>query len=334
MALMENSIHQADVPLFTIFTPTYNRAHTLHRAFDSLRVQTLRSFEWLVIDDGSTDGTDHLVAEWIKIADFSIRYFRQDHAGKHFAHNLALTEARGQFFSCLDSDDALMPQALEKLAYHWNTIPENDRHAFSGVDALCCDQYGKIVGDKYPYEPFDVSLRDMKYVHHLSGEKWGVGRTEIVRRFPFPDVARGQYLPEGIVWLDIAKKFKSRAVNEVVRIYYVDESEPGVTTAKKNRNLSTHALGRWHYYVWMLTNDLEYFFRAPAPFLKAAILLPIVGWISGQVLKDAFSALRGWRAKLLVLALLPFAALIYAVNRARAALQMETSIMHWNIDAR
>src|SRR5690242_10850122 len=110
-------------PLFTVFTPTYNRAHTLHRVFDSLRAQTIRDFEWLVIDDGSVDGTSEQISEWTNTVDFPIRYFKQKNSGKHIAHNLAAREARGQFFLPLDSDDACMPDALERLSYHWNSIP-------------------------------------------------------------------------------------------------------------------------------------------------------------------------------------------------------------------
>jgi glycosyltransferase involved in cell wall biosynthesis len=302
-------------PLFTIFTPTYNRAHILHRAFDSLRAQTLRDFEWLVVDDGSTDGTDKLVAEWMQSADFPVRYLFQEHAHKHIAHNRALAEARGRFFSCLDSDDALLPDALEKLAYHWNTIPESERHAFIGVDALCCDQDGKIVGDRYPREPLDATLREQKYVYRLRGEKWGVGLTEILRRYPFPEIPGNNYVPEGIVWLEIAKKFKSRAVNEVVRIYYFDEAEPGVTVAKK-RNMAAHAVGRWHFYLWLINNDLEYFFRSPMPFLKGAVMLPIVGWYSAHTLRDSLRGLKRWSGKLMVLAALPLAGLLYLLDKA------------------
>jgi len=310
----------SDAPRFTIFTPTYNRAHTLQRAYDSLHAQTLRDFEWLVIDDGSTDGTEALVAGWMKSVDFPLRYFRQDHGGKHMAHNLALKEARGYFFSCLDSDDALVPNSLERLAYHWNTIPESERAGFYAVDGLCCDQYGKIVGDKYPIEPLDANISQLKYIYRLRGEKWGVGLTEIIRRYPFPEVALGTYLPEGIVWQEIGKKFKSRSVNEVVRIYYIDEAETGVTVAKK-RSLGAHAMGRWHYYTWLLNNDLEYFFKSPLPFVKAAIMLPFVAWTSRQTLADTFAGLNGLGAKLLVLSALPLSAMLYIFDHARALLR-------------
>jgi len=303
-------------PLFTIFTPTYNRAHTLHRAFASLSAQTLRDFEWVVVDDGSTDGTEELIAGWTKSASFPMRYLLQDHGGKHIAHNLALDAARGKFFTCLDSDDALVPDALEKLARTWDAIPENARPDFCGVDGLCCDQHGNIVGDKYPVDPLDVDLRERKYVYGPRGEKWGVVLTDIARRYPFPNVARGHYLPEGIVWLDMAKTYKNRAVNEIVRVYYIDEAEPGVTTAIGHR-LAAHAEGNWHYYIWLLDNDLEYFFRAPKPFVKAAVMLPVVTWITKRQLGRTLGSLRSLAAKALVAAALPASSLIYVLDRAR-----------------
>lgn len=305
-------------PLFTIFTPTYNRAHTLHRAFESLAAQTLRDFEWIIVDDGSTDTTEELVAGWTTSARFPIRYLRQNHGGKHIAHNLALRSARGKFFTCLDSDDALPQDSLATLARVWDAIPESERASFCGVDGLCCDQHGRVVGDAYPRDPLDADLRERRYVHGPRGEKWGVVLTEIARRYPFPQVAIGKYLPEGIVWLDMAKRFKTRAVNEVVRIYYIDDTEPGVTTAIKRR-LAAHAEGNWYYYIWLLNNDLEYFFSAPKPFVKAAVMLPTVAWITGRSLGTALRELRGLAAKLLVVAALPASVVIFALDRMRKA---------------
>lgn len=305
-------------PLITVFTPTYNRAHTLHRVFHSLCGQTLRDFEWLVIDDGSTDGTEGLVAGWAQSANFALRYLRQDHAGKHIAHNWALVEARGQFITYIDSDDALIPDSLEKLIRLWNTIPERERHSFCSVGGLCCDQRGKIVGDRFPTDPFDADLRELVYVHRIRGEKWGIGLTEIMRRYPFPEIAGTQFIPEGIVGFETAKTFKNRWFNEVVRVYYVDDPETGATLSKRLR-LGDNAAGRRHYYIWMLNNNLEYFFRSPTPFLKAAAMLPAIGWCSGQKVRHALAALKSRRAKILVLLALPLSALLYVLDRASPA---------------
>src|SRR4029434_11350090 len=106
-------------PRFTVFTPTYNRAQTIHRVYDSLRAQTLRDFEWLVVDDGSTDATSDLIANWARTASFLIRYVKQEHSGKHIPHNLALREAQGQLFVPLDSDDGCVSHALARPGDHW-----------------------------------------------------------------------------------------------------------------------------------------------------------------------------------------------------------------------
>jgi glycosyltransferase involved in cell wall biosynthesis len=169
-------------PQFTVFTATYNRAHTIDRVYNSLRAQTLRDFEWLVIDDGSTDNTAQAIATWAKTAAFPIRYIRQDHAGKHFAHNRAAREARGELFVTLDSDDACAPETLERIAHHWRSIPPGERAAYSGVGTLCRNQFGKIVGDRYPSDVFDAGLPEILFVRRVKGEKWYIVRTDLVRR--------------------------------------------------------------------------------------------------------------------------------------------------------
>jgi len=310
---------------FTVFTPTYNRAHTLHRVYDSLSAQSLRDFEWIVVDDGSTDGTAELVANWAKSSDFPIRYFTQQHAGKHIAHNLAVHEARGRFFLPLDSDDACPPRALERMLHHWNTIPAVERASFSGVAGLCIDQNGKLIGDQYPSDPFDSTLRERKYLYRLRGEKWGSALTEIVRRFPFPPIVGTQFVPEGTVWLEMAKAYKDRCVNEVFRIYYVDDCKTGETLTGRNR-LREDAPGRWHYYIWLLNNDLEYILRSPVPFLKAAIMLPIVARLAGKGLPSTLDSLRTAPGKLLVLLVLPLSCLLYAYNWAPRATTTEKPV--------
>ena len=304
-------------PLVTVFTPTYNRAHTLHRVFDSLRAQTLSDFEWLVIDDGSDDKTRALIKDWSGSSNFTIRYFRQERAGKHSAHNRAIREAHGYFFACVDSDDALVPGALEKLTSLWNSIPEHERPTFYAVAGLCRDQSGKIVGDCFPTDPFDADSRELTYVHHIKGEKWGFGLTGVLRRYPFPNVSGADFIPEGIVWLSVAKSFKTRWTNEVVRTYYINDRETG-TSLSRRVSLGDHGLGRWHYYTWLLNNDLEYFLRSPMPFLKAAVILPILAYFAKQSLGTTLRSLNSIAAKALVLSALPVSFCLYTFDRMRS----------------
>ncbi len=103
--------------LLTVFTPTYNRCVELTRLYATLCEQTNMQFEWLIVDDGSTDSTKDMVSQWLESSPFPIRYFRQANAGKHVAHNRGAQEARGGLFMCVDSDDWLEPDAVETILF-------------------------------------------------------------------------------------------------------------------------------------------------------------------------------------------------------------------------
>ena len=204
---------------FTIFTPTYNRAHTLRRVYESLLEQTCKDFEWLIIDDGSLDCTCNLIAHFQQCVGkaFPIRYKGlRPNRGKHIAHNYALKEAQGEFLLVVDSDDWIVPNALERLDHHWSRLPV--KTDYCGVAGLCADRNGNVIGTRYSDAMTHSTLRERKYVHHMTGEHWGSIRMDIARDYPFPEHIDG-FVPEGLVWLDIAKTYKDYCVNEVYRIY-------------------------------------------------------------------------------------------------------------------
>ena len=74
----------------TVFTPAFNRAHTLVRTYESLCRQTCQDFCWLVVDDGSTDNTRQLVEGWIEEGRIPVRYIYKENGGLHTAYNLSL----------------------------------------------------------------------------------------------------------------------------------------------------------------------------------------------------------------------------------------------------
>ena len=102
--------------LLTVFTPTFNRAHTIARTFNSLKQQTFKNFEWLIVDDGSTDSTEKVVEGFIESSDLNIRYIKKENGGKHTAYNLALEQAAGELFFVVDSDDWLPDNSLSDIA--------------------------------------------------------------------------------------------------------------------------------------------------------------------------------------------------------------------------
>lgn len=256
-------------PTFTVFTATYNRARTLPRVYESLSCQTYRDFEWLIVDDGSTDDTAHLVATWRKQSDFPIRYFSQKHEGVSAARNLGVKQARGALFLMLDSDDACVPNALECFKYHWDSIPLARRPGFSAVTALCVDQYGNLVGDEYPNSPTDSDTIESRYRLKVKGEKWGFHRTDVLRRFPFP-AGDQLYLPEGLVWHAISREYKTRYVNERLRIYWCNEPNRS-DQVSRHQPFAVGAPGTVLFLAQILNRDIGWFRVAPGQFVWEAV---------------------------------------------------------------
>ncbi len=207
---------------FTVFTPTYNRANLIHRVFESLEQQTFRNFEWLIVDDGSIDNTNEIIEEFKQKASFPIRYIYQDNGGKHRAFNRAVKEAKGKFFLTADSDDRFVSNALEKLKYYWDLIPEQEKEKYSAVTGLCIDTQGNVIGNKYPKDIFDSNSFETNFVYNIKGEKWGFQRTEVLKKFPFKEFTGENFIAESSVWFKISKEYKTRYINEPLRIYEIN----------------------------------------------------------------------------------------------------------------
>lgn len=295
---------------FTVFTPTYNRAHTLLRVYESLKAQTYRDFEWLIVDDGSTDNTHGLVERWRKEAEFPIRYFYQDNSGKHVAFNRGVREARGELFLSMDSDDACVAEALERFKYHWDTIPKDQKEKFTGVTCLCRDQGGRIVGTRFPLDPTDSDSLEIRYRFKVKGEKWGFHRTDVLRQFPFLQGIRRTYIPEGLVWSKIAREYKTRFVNEALRIYWI--GQPSMVHHQKP---TKNAAGRRIYHLSVLNEELDWFRFAPLSFVRSAINYSRFSFHLGVAVGEQLNALNTLLARALWSIALPCGFVVYLRDR-------------------
>jgi len=215
---------------FTVFTPTYNRAKLIHRVFESLQKQTFKDFEWLIVDDGSSDNTKEIVETFKKQANFPIRYIYQENGGKHRAFNRGVKEADGEFFLTADSDDYFLENALEILKKYWDLIPLNEKDQFSAVTGLCIDQNGNIIGNKYPKDIFDSNSFETTFVYKIKGEKWGFQKTDVLKEFPFKEFDGEKFIAESSVWFAISKKYKTRYINKPLRIYAINNDSLSADT--------------------------------------------------------------------------------------------------------
>lgn len=207
-------------PLFTVFTPTYNRAHTLDRVYQSLLSQTFKDFEWLIVDDGSIDRTQEIVRRYMEDGKVKIRYFHQSNSGKHVAFNCGVREAHGSLFLTLDSDDSCVSNALERFYSSWIEIPEERRAEFSGVTCLCQGESGEAVGGMLPFPVLEGYPYEVMSSYRIKGEKWGFHRTEILKMHPFPVFSGERFVPESLVWNRIGRLYKIKFINEALRYYF------------------------------------------------------------------------------------------------------------------
>lgn len=168
------------VKTLTIFTPAYNRAHTIGRTYESLCRQTCKDFEWLVIDDGSSDNTRALVEGWIKENKIPIRYIYQQNQGMHGAHNTAYRNIATELNTCIDSDDYMPDDAVEKIVTFWKRYG-SDRYA--GIIGLDQTEDGKIIGTRLPVDRRATTLCGF-YARGGKGDKKLVYRTEVIRQYP------------------------------------------------------------------------------------------------------------------------------------------------------
>jgi glycosyltransferase involved in cell wall biosynthesis len=297
----ESKFPMHDRYLFTVFTPTYNRAQTLPRVYESLQRQTFRDFEWLIVDDGSTDNTRELIARWQAESNFPIRYIFQANQGKPAAFNHGVQEARGELLLTLDSDDGCVPEALERFKYHWDSIPAQDKDKFSAVTVLCKDQNGNLVGDKFPRDVMDSDTIEVTFKHRVTGEKWGFQRTDVLKKFPFPAVPNAKFISESVVWYALSRKYKTRYVNEALRIYHVhDGAEDHLST------LSSSVLsGRAYLHRYVLNEMIDWLFRTPRSLFRSAINFSRYSFGLGIGPLSQLKELRSTTARVLVAASMP-----------------------------
>lgn len=223
--------------MVTIFTPTYNRAYILDKLYHSLCAQTLKHFEWLIVDDGSSDHTCDLVASWIEVAPFSIRYIRQDNGGKHRAINRGVQEARGEIFFIVDSDDHLHPEAISKIEVSYRTI--EGQPGVAGVTFMRVYPDGKRIGGDTTFTPQILRLTDFRCRLGIGGDLAETVYLSVMRKFPFPEVDGERFCPEAYLWHSIDRHYKMLYVNDGI---YIAEYLPDGLTAKIKKLLMANPI--------------------------------------------------------------------------------------------
>lgn len=212
----------------TVFTPTYNRAHTIRRTYESLCRQTCKDFEWLIIDDGSSDNTQELVEEWMDENKIHIRYIYQENQGMHGAHNTAYKNIHTELNTCIDSDDWMPDDAVEIIISFWKKYGSKDVAGFMGLDAT---EDGKVIGSKFPKELKKTTLRGYYEDLKGTGDKKLVYRTSVICSVPEYPLFKGEkYVGLLYKYNLVDEKYPLLVSNDVIVIvdYQDDGSSRGM----------------------------------------------------------------------------------------------------------
>lgn len=237
---------------FTVFTPIYNRKHTIYRVWDSLIAQTNKNFEWLIVNDGSNDNIEPLLEEYKDKADFKVRIFHQQNSGKHIAFNKAIENAKGELFIPADSDDSFSSETIEVFTEIWKKY-KND--SISGISVLCKSENDVIVGDNFPIEGVS-NLIDITYKYNVKGEKWGCIRLDVLKKFKFPTDFDVKFFPEAYLWTQIGLNYKTVFVNVPLRTYYQDAGNQ-----LTNEKISQSLMKMYNFYTLWRINYLFPYIR-------------------------------------------------------------------------
>lgn len=279
----------------TLFTPTYNRKNKLERLYKSLCLQSFNDFEWLLIDDGSTDGTDLLVKEWIEEKKISIKYIQKKNGGKASAYNTAIKQIDGDLFTCVDSDDYLKDNALNKIYAYWK---EEENEEVIGHIYKKVSNHGEII-TKYNGNEKCASLNDFYRRYGLIGDTMLVYKSDIVKKYHFPSFDNEKFVPEAYIYDLYDREGVLRIFDET--LYIVEYLHDGYSASIRKVNYD-NPRGYEAFIKNRIKNDIELRFWITDMIRYIAIKF---------VLNEVNELIKCSERKMLTILLIPFGLFFY-----------------------
>lgn len=284
--------------ILTIFTPTYNRAKLLPRLYKSLCIQASKDFEWIIIDDGSSDNTESVIREFIEEGIIKIKYFKIPNGGKYKAINFAVPKASGILFMILDSDDMLFDETVvTTIEQYFKLIENNDK--LCGIVGNKHLVNKEIIGSDVDYDILESDFISYREILNISGDKAEVIKTKVLLQFPFPE-SNEKFCPEGLIFNRIALSYDALYVNcPFMRCEYQPD---GLTAAIKRCRSQNPSMFMTYYFEYCKLHKAKYTNK-----IKRSILYWACFCNSGQIgysyMIKHFGYTRplGWMAKKLKL---------------------------------
>lgn len=320
----------------SVLTPTYNRAHVLRRVYDSLNRQKKRNFEWVVVDDGSTDDTPKLLARWQAEANFPIAWFRYaNNRGKHAAINVGRKFVSGDYTLMLDSDDALVDDAMEVIAEWQLKTGIDSLPKVCGLVFRCVDELGNTIGklrngeSNFPEETILTSTRAGRYKLGINFDFIIVQKSDTFSNSSFGELDNSENFPPSIGVNLISENYDVIFIDHPIRIYYRNDGIARLSD-KQPRQVKWPR-GNYLRALAILNNDIDFFWNRPKVFLNAARKVMRLGLHIGRPLHTQFLDITNGRARFLWLVSIigGFTSYLRDVLRGRTAPKAKSNISDW-----
>lgn len=250
---------------FTIFTPCYNSSKFIHRVFETLNSQTFRDFEWIVVNDASTDNTAELISEYIKTVKFPVKFFDLKQNQMLAAnYNLAFENTEGEIFVVTGHDDIYMPDMLEEYARLYDKYNGSN---IGGLVGRCETQYGKVTPKEFTKNIMNYWEYGVDANGHYTGEAPRALKTEAMAKYmPFDPKEKLNPTIEALMGCD---GLDFITTNKIVRKYFVQENSGALTVN----------IGKYPYYQWkcaLLEINKFQFYKKTSPKQKIKNVLMYV----------------------------------------------------------
>lgn len=301
----------------TIITPTYNRAKTLPKVFESLLNQSFKDFLWIVLDDGSTDNTSTVVENFQLLNPFFEIIYKKDKNRHKFLTVLeGVKMVKTPYFMVVDSDDAYPEDALETLISEVEKIENQDDYI--SVMGLSADENGKIVGDKYPNNGFDGSIFEMRYKYKVRGDKFGIFITKTYQREisgkDFSQYEGKGYIPQSVIFNEYdARGIKTRFVNKIVRFYLKDDDD--AASVSNTRWSGKNLFGLTEGHLSMLNSYGSKLFPYPKVLVRNIVGYQFYSIMIKSNISEIISKINNKFIQVLFILLLPFSYLYYFIKK-------------------
>lgn len=268
--------------------------------WNSLQKQTVKDFEWLVVDDGSTDGTKNLITQLQEKSDFPIRYIHKSNGGKHTALNVGIQTICSELTFIVDSDDYVTEDAIESiLKIHKKYRLQNNICGYAFLRAF---PDGKVNGKKFEVDEKIGSYIDVRVNgDDTSADKAEVFKTHCLKEFPFSEYPNEKFLGEDLVWVRMARKYQMVHINKA--IYIGNYLEDGLTNNRRKHNIAS-PVGCMHRAEEFMESDLKIIYR-----IKGGLQYIVYGKFAGV---KAIDLIRKSIHKILATVCIPGGLLLYA----------------------